>query len=198
MNKSNLVATQNEYVNNDSKYQLTTSDKSFPNCKIASDTPRKLDFLILVIETLQINATDSLLLKAKGLGLSDDFSSRVKFWKMRCTNPLRNTHTFETLTSKQIDSLVDLISSMAENLYPLIRLLLSSKESKTLNQERWYLFTTRLKSLIRERMNIKRSYISSLLIEDSHELFRELLVILSLSCGKAGANRLKASLYHQQ
>ncbi len=47
-------------------------------------------------------------------------------------------------------------------------------------------------------MNIKRSYIESLLIEDSHEFFRELLVILSLSCGKGGANRLKASLYHQQ
>ena len=198
MNKSNLVATQNEYVKNDSKYQLTTSDKYIANCQIASDAPRKLDFLILVIETLQINASDSLLSKAKDIGLSDDFSSRVQFWKMRCTNPLRNTHTFENLTSKQIDSLVDLISCMAENLYPLIRQLLSSKESKTLNQERWYLFTTRLKSLIRERMNIKRSYIASLLVEDSHALFRELLVILSLSCGKAGANRLKASLYYQK
>ena len=198
MRESNLVTTQNENVNMNSKYQLSTSDKLFANCQIASDTPRKLDFLILVIETLQINASDSLLLKAKDIGLSDDFSSRVQLWKMRCTNPLRNTHTFETLTSKQIDSLVDLISCMAENLYPLIRQLLSSKESKTLNQERWYLFTTRLKSLIRERMNIKRSYIASLLVEDSHALFRELLVILSLSCGKGGANRLKASLYHQQ
>ena len=180
------------------KYQLANSDKPFANCQIASDTSRKLDFLILVIETLQINASDSLLSKAKDIGLSDDFSSRVQFWKMRCTNPLRNTHTFTTLTSEQIDSLVNLISCMAENLYPLIRQLLSSKESKTLNQERWYLFTSRLKSLIRERMNIKRSYICSLLIDDSHQFFRELLVILSLSCGKAGANRLKASLYYQK
>ena len=157
----------------------------------------KLDFLILVIETLQINATDSLLLKAKNIGLSDDFSSRVQFWKMRCSNPLRNTYTFSSLSSEQIDSLVELISSMAENLYPLIRQLLSSKESKTLNQERWFLFSSRLKSLIRERMNIQRSYIASLLSEDNNEFFRELLVILSLSCGKGGANRLKASLYHQ-
>ena len=86
---------------------------------------------------------------------------------------------------------------MAENLYPLIRQLLSSKESETLNNERWYIFTTRLKSLIRERMNIKRSYVSSLLKEDNNKFFRELLVILSLSCGEGGANRLKASLYHQ-
>ena len=86
---------------------------------------------------------------------------------------------------------------MAENLYPLIRQLLSSKESKTLNNERWFLFTARLKSLIRERMNLQRSYISSLLSDDNNKFFRELLVVLSLSCGPGGANRLKASMYHQ-
>ncbi len=197
MNNSNLIVTQNKYVKNGSKYHETIVEKTFDNCVIAHDTPKKLDFLILVIETLQINATDSLLLKAKDFGLSDDFSSRVQFWKIRCSNPLRNNYRFTSLSSEQIDSLVELISSMAENLYPLIRQLLSSKESKTLNQERWYLFTKRLKSLIRERMNTKRSYIVSLLSEDNNELFRELLVILSLSCGKAGASRLKASLYHQ-
>ena len=86
---------------------------------------------------------------------------------------------------------------MAENLYPLIRQLLSSKESKALNEERWYLFSSRLKSLIRERMNIQRSFIATLLSEDNNEFFRELLVILSLSCGAGGADRLKASLYQQ-
>jgi len=197
MKKSNLVASQNKFVNNSSKHHDTIADNTFINCVIASDTPRKIDFLILVIETLQINATDSLLLKAKDIGLSDDFSSRVQFWKLRCSNPLRNTYTFSTLSPDQIDSLVQLISSMADNLYPLIRQLLSSKESKTLNQERWSIFTSRLKSLIRERMNTQRSYIASLLSEDDNEFFRELLVILSLSCGEAGANRLKASLYYQ-
>ncbi len=197
MKKSNLDATHNEYVTIGSKYQDTYTEKFFANCVIANDASRKLDFLFLVIETLQINATDSILFKAKDIGLSDDFTSRVQFWRMRCSNPLRNTYTFTSLSPEQIDSLVDLISSMAENLYPLIRQLLSSKESKALNQERWSLFTKRLKSLIRERMNNQRSYISSLLSEDNNEYFRELLIILSLSCGKAGANRLKASIYYQ-
>ena len=136
-------------------------------------------------------------MKANNIGLSDEFTCRVQFWKIRCSNPLRKSHSFSSLSSEQIDSLVELISSMAENLYPLIRQLLSSKESKTLNQERWFLFSSRLKSLISERMNVKRSYITSLLNDDKHEFFRELLVILSLSCGKGGACRLKASLYHQ-
>jgi len=198
MNDPNLLATEHKQVINGSKNRLSTAENTFVNCLIAKDTPRKLDFLILVIETLQINATDSMLLKANDIGLSKDFSSRVKLWKIRCSNPLRNTYSYTSLSYEQIDSLVELISSMAEKLYPLIRQLLSSKESKTLNQERWSLFSSRLKSLIRERMNIQRSYIDSLLSEHNNEFFRELLVILSLSCGEAGAKRLKASLYYQQ
>ncbi len=198
MKKTKLAATQNTFVKNGSIDKDSYDEKTFVNCLISNGTSRKLDFLILVIETLQINATDTLLLKAKDIGLSDDFSSRVQFWKMRCSNPLRANYTFTSLSSDQIDSLVKLISCMAENLYPLIRQLLSSKESKTLNQERWSLFTSRLKSLIRERMNIQRSYIASLLTEDNNEFFRELLVILSLSCGVGGENRLKASLYNQR
>ena len=197
MKKSNLVTTHNEHVNNGSKIQTTNADRTFFNCLISQDAPRKLDFLILVLETIQINATDSLLLKARDIGMSDDFSSRVQFWKIRCSNPLRNSCTSKSLSSDQIDSLVDLISSMAENLYPLIRQLLSSKESKTLNKERWSLFSKRLKSLIRERMNLQRGYINSLLNDENNKFFRELLVILSLSCGSGGANRLKASMYHQ-
>tara|TARA_Y100001968_G_scaffold323420_1_gene361061 strand:- start:197 stop:793 length:597 start_codon:yes stop_codon:yes gene_type:complete len=197
MNKSNFVSKQDQLENKRPNYLSKSFDKALVNCVIANDTPRKLDFLILVIETLQINATDSLLSRAKDIGLSNDFSSRVQLWKIRCSNPLRNTYTFTSLSSEQIDSLVLLISSMAENLYPLIRQLLSSKESKTLNGERWYLFTKRLKSLIRERMNIQRSYVATILKENDNKFFRELLVTLSLSCGEGGANRLKASLYHQ-
>ena len=197
MKTSNLVSTHSKEFINESTNFKACDESGYLNCAIAKDASRKLDFLILVIETLQINATDSLFLKAQNIGLSDDFTSRVQFWKIRCSNPLRKSYTFSSLSSEQIDSLVELISSMAENLYPLIRQLLSSKESKTLNQERWFLFSSRLKSLITERMNVKRSYIASLLNDDNHEFFRELLVILSLSCGKGGACRLKASLYYQ-
>ena len=196
MNNTTLNSSNNEQANVCSKYKYNT-ENAFYDCVIAKNTPRKLDFLILVIETLQINASDSLLLKAKDIGLSDEYSSRVQLWKMRCSNPLRNTYTYASLSFDQIDALVELISAMAENLYPLIRQLLSSKESKTLNQERWSIFSKRLKSLIRERMNIQRSYITSLLNEDNNNFFRELLVILSLSCGEGGRQRLKASLFTQ-
>ncbi len=184
-------------VNNPSNSIINGDFNNNLNFVIANDASKKLDFLILVIETLQINATESLLLNANNIGLTEDFSNRVKFWKLRTSNPLRKSYAFSSLSSSQIDSLVELISIMAEKLYPLIRQLLSSKESKTLNKQRWFLFSTRLKSLIRERMNLQRSYITTLLSDDNNQFLRELLVILSLSCGKGGANRLKASMYHQ-
>ena len=197
MKTSYLLAAQSNDKTNDLGFVKSNANKTYLNCVIANDAPKKLDFLILVIETLQINATDSLLLKAKNIGLSKDFSTRVQFWKLRTSNPLRKSYAFSSLSSEQIDSLVELIASMSESLYPIIRQLLSSKESKTLNKERWSLFSSRLKSLIRERMNVQRSYIASLLLDESNEFFRELLVILSLSCGQGGATRLKASMYHQ-
>ena len=197
MKTSYLVSSQGMKYDNVSKSNNNMPKNSYINSVIADDASRKLDFLILVIETLQINATDSLLLTARDIGLSEDFTSRVQFWKMRTSNPLRKSYAFSSLSTEQIDSLVELISRIAERLYPLVRQLLSSKESKTLNKERWTIFSSRLKSLIRERMNLRRSYISSLLKDDNNQFFRELLVILSLSCGPGGANRLKASLYHQ-
>ena len=198
MKTSYLVASHRKEDNKSSNLSNTNADSTYVNCGIAYDAPKKLDFLILVIETLQINAAESLCLKATNIGLSKDFSSPVKLWQMRCSNPLRKSYRFSSLSSDQIDSLVILISSMAENLYPLIRQLLSSKESKSLNNERWYLFSNRLKSLIKERMNLQRSYVAFLINDKNNIFFRELLVILSLSCGPGGANRLKASLYHQK
>ena len=196
MKTTYVVASNRKDFKKQTNSTNTISDKTYLNCVIANDATKKLDFLLLVIETIQINATDSLLLTAKNIGFADDFTTRVQFWKMRCSNPFRKSYTFSSLSSDQVDSLVEIISIMADNIYPLIRQLLSSKESKSLNKERWFLFSKRLKSLIRERMNLQRSYINSLLTDDNNEFFRELLVILSLSCGKGGANRLKASLYN--
>ena len=197
MKSSHEASSQSKDLKKDSNFYFSGTNKTDIKSVIARDAPKKLDFLILVIETLQINATESMLLKAKNIGLSQDFSNRVLFWKMRTSNPLRKSYAFSSLSSEQIDSLVEIISCMAENLYPLIRQLLSSKESKSLNEERWFVFSSRLKSLINQRMNVQRSYIASLLIDESNEFFRELLVILSLSCGPGGAARLRASMYQQ-
>ena len=94
MLSTSLVAIQIKHDNNSLRISNYNANDSYLNCVINYDAARKLDFLILVIETLQINATETLFLKAKNIGLSDDFSSRVQFWKMRCTNPLRKSYTY--------------------------------------------------------------------------------------------------------
>ncbi len=197
MISTNLVSSIRLGVNENLYSENAYANKTYSNCQIAKDAAKKLDFLILVIETLQINATDALFLRAKNIGLPFEYSSRVEFWKIRCTNPLRKAHTFVPITNNQVDALVKLISTMAESLYPLIRQLLSSKEPEGLNDERWVLFSTRLKSLIKDRMNLKRCYISTLVNDKSNAFFRELLVILALASGPGGYSRLKASLYYQ-
>ena len=62
MKTSNLVATHSKEFINESKNFTTCGESGYLNCFIAKDAYKKLDFLILVIETLQINATDSLFL----------------------------------------------------------------------------------------------------------------------------------------
>ena len=175
--------------------KMISAKNSYSKNSIAKDAALKLDFLILVIETLQINAMETILLNARNIGLTDQYCNRVDLWKIRCLNPMRKTYSTGSIDCEQIDSLVKLISSMSEPLYPIIRQLLSSKESEFLNNERWNLFTLRLKSLIRERMNLRRNYISTLLKEDNNIFFRHLLIILSLSSGPGGCSRLKSSLF---
>ena len=62
MKTSNLVAKHSKEFINESKNFKNCGESGYLNCFIAKDASRKLDFLILVIETLQINATDSLCL----------------------------------------------------------------------------------------------------------------------------------------
>ena len=90
MKTSYLVDTNSKEFINESKNFETCGESGYLNCSIAKDASRKLDFLILVIETLQINAADSLFLKANNIGLSDEFTSRVQFWKIRCLHKLNN------------------------------------------------------------------------------------------------------------
>ena len=116
MNSTYLVTSEDNDCNNQSSLDKSIDHNAYTNCVIANDAPKKIDFLILVIETLQINATDSLFLRAKKIGLPNDFSSPVAFWKMRCSNPLRKSYSFSSLSADQIDSMVELISSTAGNL----------------------------------------------------------------------------------
>ena len=157
----------------------------------------RLDFLLLLIETIEINGVQSLMLTSKDLGLDNTFSNRVELWKTRAHNPLRRSSRRGKPSDRDIKALISLISATSNRLYPLLRQLLSNKEPKEITYRRWDALNNRFTDLIKERMNIKREGVQKLLSRtDSHSFLRELVLILALSTGIQGLSRLENYIYH--
>ena len=132
---------------------------------------------------------------SENLGLKEQFPNRVELWKTRCHNPLRRVTRRGTLDPDNTDALIFLLCSMSDRLYPQIHQLLSSREPKSINSERWRLLKDRFKDLVEERMNKRRGAVQRLLELDREDSFvLELVTTLSLSCGKGGVDRLRACL----
>ena len=155
----------------------------------------KLDLLLLVIETLDLNGSKGLLWTSEKLGLHNCFPNPVELWKCRCYNPLRRTSRRGRPNSVKCEALILLICSMAEKLYPSLRELISSKEPKEQNQDRWNMFYERFTDLISERFNNRRAAVRKLLsLKPSDYLFRNLIITLALSSGPGGIKRLRTYL----
>ena len=155
----------------------------------------EIDLLLLMIETLDVNATNLMLSISKELKIDNLISNEVELWKIRSHNPLRKISRRGSLSKKKIDSIIYLISISADRLYPIIRKYLSSKESDKENSLRWNLLSIKFNELLTERMNIRRGAIQNLLLNPDKVMeSRNLLLKLALSSGVGGYSRLKASL----
>ena len=155
----------------------------------------KLDLLFIVAESIDINCGEALLTISKELGLEETFPNRVELWKFRCHNPLRKTSRRGLLKTKDSDALIRLLCSIVERLYPVIHQLLSSNEPQSISNQRWRLFENRFKELITNRFNTRLAFVQNILnSENCNSLIRELVIILSLSSGSSGFDRLRASL----
>ncbi len=155
----------------------------------------RLDLLLLVVEAIDMHGSQAMIFRSEQLGLNKHFPNVVELWKYRCHNPLRKTSRRGTLKPIYTNSLILLICSMSERVYPLLRQLLSSQEPLDLNQQRWDLVTIRLKELIGERLNMRRGAVQRLVTShESKTLLRQLVLTLALSVGEGGIDRLRASL----
>ena len=159
----------------------------------------RLDMLLLVIEALDLNASQAMLWSSSSLGLQDVFPNRVELWTRRCHNPLRKSTRRGKLNPSDSYALIILLCTMADRLYPLLHQLLSSKEPKAINTQRWSLLNHRLKELIEERLNTRRCSVRNLLMADNCVPYtKELVKTLSLAAGIGGVERLCASLLDPQ
>jgi|TARA_B100000959_G_scaffold57147_1_gene59716 hypothetical protein len=155
----------------------------------------RLDLLLLVVESLDLNGGEAMLWTTQQLGLQEQFPNRVELWKRRCHNPLRRATRRGELSAFDAEAMLRLLCSMASRLYPLLHQLLSSREPEELNLQRWALLDQRLRDLIEERMNPRRGAVQRLLQqEQSQPIQRELVFSLALAAGDGGIDRLRASL----
>lgn len=155
----------------------------------------RLDLLLLCVEALDFNGGETLLWMGQYLGFSSLFPDRVALWKLRSHNPLRRAFRRGTPDPAETDALIHMLCAMADRLYPLVRGLLSSREPEGQNLLHWQLFEGRLRELLRERMNVRRSSIQSLMdpLQGAAQR-RALIQTLSLAAGTGGVDRLRASL----
>jgi hypothetical protein len=155
----------------------------------------RLDLLLLCVEALDLNGGETLLWMGQQLGFSSLFPNRVALWKLRSHNPLRRACRRGSPEGAETEALIQILCAMADRVYPLVRGLLSSREPAEVNRQHWDLFAGRLRELLKERMNTRRSSVQSLMDPQAGaEQRRSLIQTLALAAGPGGVDRLRASL----
>jgi hypothetical protein len=160
-----------------------------------------IDHLLLAIEALDLEAVDAMIALIEQLGLEKTIPSRVAFWRLRNTNPLRRNYQRATLNSDELKALVKIVCVIAKQVDTGLRMLLSTHqqmlegkiEALGLQQNQAFLenYIDRFKSLYISRMRSP----SPLSPEDIRELALQMLTRLLLCSGVAGEYRLWNSLF---
>tara|TARA_Y100000589_G_scaffold137107_1_gene131192 strand:+ start:138 stop:605 length:468 start_codon:yes stop_codon:yes gene_type:complete len=147
--------------------------------------------LLLAIETIDLNGSESMFAISKKLNLQHIFPSKVSIWKSRSNNPLRKSQNRNDINYAQFDALIKITSEMSKYLYPYIRAILSSKDNYTNKPELWNDFQTRYVELIEERFNTESVLVKNLInYNNSQEFYKKILLTLSLASSEEGYNRL--------
>ena len=179
-----------------SNEQLQNNSDRYTSSAISRRGLERIDLLLLAIEAIDLNGSQSMVWTSKSLGLESQFPNHVELWKCRCHNPLRKTTRRGPLKSLDSDALILLICSMSDRLYPRLRQLISSNEPTDQTNERWLSLSLRFTDLVSERLNTRRGAVQRILSDENTELIiRQLVRTLSLSVGYGGVDRLKASLF---
>ena len=152
----------------------------------------KLDFLLLILETIDLNGIQSLYALSNRLKLNDILSNKVTIWKLRNNNPLRKSHINNNIKLDEFDALIKITVEMSRYLYPYIREILQSKENPNSNSIIWSDFNKRFNELINDRFNINSMRVKKILNQTGNdELLIKSLLTLSLCISNEGYHKLK-------
>ena len=151
--------------------------------------------LLLAIETIDLNGSESMFTISNKLNLQSLFPSKVSIWKLRSNNPMRKSQIWNNINYEQFDGLIKITSEMSKYLYPYVRAIVSSKDNYIKKPELWNDFQTRYVELIEERFNTDSIIVRNLInYEYSQEFYKKILLTLLLASSEEGYNRLKMLL----
>ena len=148
--------------------------------------------LLLAIETIDLNSSESMFAISNKLNLQHLFPSKVSIWKLRSNNPMRKSQNNNIINNEQFDGLIKITSEMSKYLYPYIRAVVYSKDNYINKPELWNDFQSRYVELINERFNTESVIVKNLIDCDySQNFYNRILFTLSLASSEEGYNRLK-------
>ncbi len=160
-----------------------------------------IDHLLLAIEALDLEAVEVTLALIEQLNLGKTIPSRVAFWRLRNTNPLRRNYQRASLSWDELKALVKIVCNLSSQLGTGLRLLISTDqqmmegkiEALGLQQNQAFLenYIERFTSLYIGRMRSP----APLNKQEISELALQLLTRLLLCSGIAGEFRLWNSLF---
>lgn len=167
-----------------------------------SRSRQQIDLILLAIEALELGGSEAMLFMAKELELQSIIKNRVVLWRLRCTNPLRRSHTRRPLNLEEAKALVVIASYLARRMTVLIRQLLLAYEQ--LNEKQVPLeqhfrlseYLERFRAHFRSRMNPRRAKVSIYNTDEKlNELALSLLGQLLFCTGTCGMQRFWTSLF---
>jgi len=148
--------------------------------------------LLLAIETIDLNGSESMFAISNKLNLQHLFPSKVSIWKFRTNNPMRKSQNSNIINNDQFDGLIRITSEMSKYLYPYIRAILLSRDNYKNKPELWDDFQSRYIELIEERFNTESIIVKNLINHEySQKFYKKILFTLSLASSEEGYNRLK-------
>ena len=160
--------------------------------QISRQSIEKLDYLLLILETIDLNGIQSHYALSNRLNLNDVLPNKITIWKLRNNNPLRKSYVSNSIKPKEFDALIKITVEMSRYLYPYIREILKSKEDIEKNSVIWIDFNKRFIELIKERFNVDSMRVQKLLNQaENDEIIIKSLLTLSLCISNQGYQKLK-------
>ena len=165
--------------------------------QVSRQSIEKLDLLLLILETIDLNGIQSLFALSNRLNLNDVLPNKVTIWKLRNSNPLRKSYVNNNIKPNEFDALIKITVEMSKYLYPYIREILKSKEDLDENSVIWNDFKKRFIELINERFNKDSMRVAKILNQtENEEIIVKSLLTLSLCISNNGYQKLKNLLFN--